>query len=64
MAEVKATLLKFDAVDRNGMVIPKQVLEDAMIKFAEMSKDGKVVFGELTHDGLQVTLEDKEKTLD
>lgn len=61
---ITAKVLEFDKPDKNGMVIPKQVLEDAMIKFAEMSKDGKVVFGELTHDGLQATVEDEKITLD
>lgn len=61
---ITAKVLEFDKPDKNGMIIPKEVIEESMQKFAEMSKDGKVVFGELTHDGLQVTLEDKEKTLD
>ena len=61
---ITAKVLKFDKPDKNGMIIPKEAIEESMQKFAEMSKDGKVVFGELTHDGLQVTLEDKEKTLD
>lgn len=61
---ITAKVLEFDKPDKNGMIIPKEAIEESMQKFAEMSKDGKVVFGELTHDGLQVTLEDKEKTLD
>lgn len=61
---ITAKILEFDKPDKNGMIIPKEVIEESMQKFAEMSKDDKVVFGELTHDGLQVTLEDKEKTLD
>lgn len=61
---ITAKVLEFDKPDKNGMIIPKEVIEESMQKFAEMSKDDKVVFGELTHDGLQVTLEDKEKTLD
>lgn len=61
---ITAKVLEFDKPDKNGMIIPKEVIEESMQKFVEMSKDGKVVFGELTHDGLQVTLEDKEKTLD
>ena len=61
---ITAKVLEFDKSDKNGMIIPKEAIEESMQKFAEMSKDGKVVFGELTHDGLQVTLEDKEKTLD
>lgn len=61
---ITAKVLEFDKPDKNGMIIPKKVIEESMQKFAELSKDGKVVFGELTHDGLQVTLEDKEKTLD
>ena len=61
---ITAKVLEFDKPDKNGMIIPKEAIEESMQKFAEMSKDGKVVFGELTHDGLQVTLKDKEKTLD
>lgn len=61
---ITAKVLEFDKPDKNGIIIPKEVIEESMQKFVEMSKDGKVVFGELTHDGLQVTVEDKEKTLD
>ena len=61
---ITAKVLEFDKPDKNGIIIPKEVIEESMQKFVEMSKDGKVVFGELTHDGLQVTVEDEKITLD
>ena len=61
---ITAKVLEFDKPDKNGMIIPKEAIEESMQKFAEMSKDGKVVFGELTHAGLQVTVENEKITLD
>ena len=62
--KITAKVLQFDTVDKNGRLYPKSVIEEAMQKFAELSKDGKLVFGELTHDGLNATLEDEKITLD
>ena len=60
---ITAKILQFDKPDKNGIIIPKEVIEESIQKFVEMSKDGKVVFGELTHDGLQVTVKDEKITL-
>lgn len=61
---ITAKVLQFDVADKNGRVYSKTAIEESMQKFAELSKDGKVVFGELTHDGLNATIEDEKITLD